>query len=77
VTFFLVAHLRTQNSLQIIMQLVHSTVWSRSGQWMVSADDGGVIKYWERSMNNVQVRSPLCECHVSFFVLFFRLCLFC
>jgi polyadenylation factor subunit 2 len=28
--------------------------WSHSGSTMITADNGGIIKYWEPSMTNVQ-----------------------
>ena len=32
---------------------VHSMVWSHSGEYMISADHGGCIKYWQTTLNNV------------------------
>ena len=33
---------------------VRAMVWSYSGEWMVSADHGGIIKYWQTTLNNVK-----------------------
>lgn len=30
-------------------------VWSRSDTWMVTADHGGYVKYWQSNMNNVKM----------------------
>ena len=29
--------------------------WSRFGQWLLSGDQGGYIKYWQQNMNNVHM----------------------
>jgi len=29
-------------------------IWSHDGDWMISTDDHGVIKYWQSTMNNVK-----------------------
>ncbi len=29
--------------------------WSWNGQWMVSADHDGFVKYWQPNMNNVHM----------------------
>ncbi|CAK9301956.1 unnamed protein product [Gordionus sp. m RMFG-2023] len=34
---------------------VRAMVWSHSDQWMVTADHGGYIKYWQSNMNNVKM----------------------
>lgn len=34
---------------------VRSMVWSRNGNFMVSGDHGGVIKFWQPSMNNLKL----------------------
>lgn len=36
---------------------VRAMTWSRSGSTMVTADNTGVIKYWEQSMTNIQAFS--------------------
>ena len=33
---------------------VRSLMWSRTGEWMVSADHDGCIKYWQSTLNNVK-----------------------
>ena len=30
-------------------------VWSRNDSWMVTADQGGYVKYWQSNMNNVKM----------------------
>lgn len=30
-------------------------VWSRTDSWMVTADHGGYVKYWQSNMNNVKM----------------------
>ena len=30
-------------------------VWSHSDQWMLTADHGGFVKYWQSNMNNVKM----------------------
>ncbi|CAH1772782.1 unnamed protein product [Owenia fusiformis] len=32
-----------------------SMVWSHSDQWMITADHGGFVKYWQSNMNNVKM----------------------
>lgn len=57
-------------------------VWSQDEKWMVTADAGGVVKYWQSNMNNVmkidahQVFIPLSFPSLSFFshLLFFCCC---
>lgn len=34
---------------------VRALSWSHSGQWLLSADNAGVIKYFQQNMNNLQV----------------------
>ncbi|KAF2077962.1 hypothetical protein CYY_000762 [Polysphondylium violaceum] len=34
---------------------VRAMVWSHNEDWMVSGDDGGLIKYWQPNMNNVKI----------------------
>jgi polyadenylation factor subunit 2 len=29
-------------------------VWSHNDNWMISGDQGGIIKYWQPNMNNVK-----------------------
>src|SRR5256885_2101484 len=29
--------------------------WSRNDSWMVTADQGGYVKYWQSNMNNVKM----------------------
>lgn len=43
-----------ENLLQAHDDAVRSMIWSHSDEWMVTADEGGVIKYWQSSMNNVK-----------------------
>ena len=33
---------------------IRSMVWSHSGQVMLSADEGGVVKYWQSTLNNLK-----------------------
>eukprot|EP01126_Amoeba_proteus_P027459 TRINITY_DN2726_c0_g1_i13.p1 TRINITY_DN2726_c0_g1~~TRINITY_DN2726_c0_g1_i13.p1 ORF type:complete len:108 (-),score=10.09 TRINITY_DN2726_c0_g1_i13:148-471(-) len=33
---------------------VRAMVWSHNENWMVTADHGGEIKYWQPNMNNVK-----------------------
>jgi polyadenylation factor subunit 2 len=40
---------------------VRTMQWSHSGNWLVSGDNNGVVKYWEPSLNNVKTLTP----HVS------------
>ncbi|GLD95875.1 hypothetical protein PINS_up004553 [Pythium insidiosum] len=41
--------------LQAHDDAVRAMVWSHNSNWLVTADHGGVIKYWQPSMTNVQV----------------------
>lgn len=34
---------------------VRSMIWSHSDNWMLTADHGGFIKYWQSNMNNVKM----------------------
>ena len=34
---------------------VRAMVWNHSGQWMVTGDHGGYVKYWQINMNNVKM----------------------
>ncbi|KAJ2034344.1 WD repeat-containing protein 33 [Coemansia sp. S3946] len=34
---------------------IRSMEWSHNAQWMISGDQGGIIKYWQPNMNNVKV----------------------
>ncbi|POY70199.1 hypothetical protein BMF94_6782 [Rhodotorula taiwanensis] len=34
---------------------VRALAWSHSGQWLLSADNAGVIKYFQGNMNNLQI----------------------
>lgn len=34
---------------------VRALSWSHSGQWLLSADNAGVIKYFQQNMNNLQI----------------------
>lgn len=34
---------------------VRSMKWSRNDTWMLSGDNGGVVKYWQSNMNNLKV----------------------
>lgn len=27
-------------------------IWSHNSNWMITGDDGGIIKYWQSNMNN-------------------------
>ena len=40
--------------LQAHDKAVRSMTWSHNGIWLVTGDDGGVIKYWQSNMNNLQ-----------------------
>lgn len=39
--------------LQAHEDAIRSMVWSNDGQWMVTSDKLGVVKYWQANMNNV------------------------
>ncbi|KAM0792152.1 hypothetical protein ACM66B_004850 [Microbotryomycetes sp. NB124-2] len=41
--------------LQAHDSAVRAMEWSKSGDWLVSADNNGVIKYFQTNMNNLQV----------------------
>jgi polyadenylation factor subunit 2 len=41
--------------LQAHDDAVRAMVWSHNDNWLVTADHGGVIKYWQTSMTNVQL----------------------
>ncbi|RWS15326.1 Csa-G protein beta 2-like protein [Dinothrombium tinctorium] len=41
--------------LQAHDSAVRVMVWSRSDSWMVTADHGGYVKYWQSNMNNVKM----------------------
>ncbi|BGP45796.1 pre-mRNA cleavage and polyadenylation factor (CPF) complex subunit [Rhodotorula kratochvilovae] len=41
--------------LQAHDSAVRALSWSHSGQWLLSADNSGVIKYFQQNMNNLQV----------------------
>ncbi|KAJ2840363.1 WD repeat-containing protein 33 [Coemansia sp. 'formosensis'] len=34
---------------------IRSMEWSHNAQWMISGDQGGIIKYWQPNMNNVKM----------------------
>jgi len=40
--------------LQAHQTAVRAMIWSHDDEWMVSCDDGGYIKYYQSSMNNVK-----------------------
>jgi len=41
---------------------VRSMIWSHNDEWMITCDDGGIIKYWQRTMNNVKAFQVKCVC---------------
>ncbi|KAK4691993.1 polyadenylation factor subunit 2, partial [Phenoliferia sp. Uapishka_3] len=41
--------------LQAHDSAVRAMEWSYSGQWLISADNNGIIKYFQANMNNLQV----------------------
>ncbi|KAJ8328267.1 pre-mRNA cleavage and polyadenylation factor (CPF) complex subunit [Batrachochytrium dendrobatidis] len=41
--------------LQAHDSAVRALKWSHSDTWMISADDSGIIKYWQSSMNNLKM----------------------
>lgn len=41
--------------LQAHDDAVRAMIWSHNDNWLVTADHGGVIKYWQSSMTNVQL----------------------
>lgn len=41
--------------LQAHEDAVRSMTWSHNDNWMLTGDHGGVIKYWQPSMTNVQI----------------------
>lgn len=49
----------TTFNFETIMQAHENTIramtWSRFGQWLLSGDQGGYIKYWQQNMNNVHM----------------------
>jgi polyadenylation factor subunit 2 len=40
--------------LQAHDKAVRAMEWSRNDTWMLSADDAGVVKYWQSNMNNMK-----------------------
>ena len=30
-------------------------VWTHNDQWMVTCDQGGLVKYWQPNLNNVKI----------------------
>jgi polyadenylation factor subunit 2 len=40
--------------LQAHDRAVRAMEWSRNDTWMLSADDAGVVKYWQSNMNNLK-----------------------
>ena len=40
--------------LQAHQTAIRGMIWSHDGEWMVSCDDGGIIKYYQSSMNMVK-----------------------
>lgn len=40
--------------LQAHAKSIRCMKWSGNGAWMLSADDEGIIKYWQTTMNNVR-----------------------
>jgi len=42
------------NVLQAHESAIRAAVWSHSDDWLVSADQDGVIKYWQPNFNNVK-----------------------
>lgn len=34
---------------------VRSMIWSHNDHWMLTADHGGYVKYWQSNMNNVKM----------------------
>jgi polyadenylation factor subunit 2 len=34
---------------------IRSIVWSHNDTWMMSADSGGFIKYWQSNLNNLKI----------------------
>ena len=40
--------------LQAHEEAVRAMAWSHNDTWMVTGDHGGVVKYWQTSMTNVQ-----------------------
>ncbi|KAH6582238.1 hypothetical protein BASA50_008024 [Batrachochytrium salamandrivorans] len=41
--------------LQAHDSAIRSIKWSHNDTWMISADDSGIIKYWQASMNNLKM----------------------
>lgn len=33
---------------------LHALCWSRGGEWLLSGDGGGLVKYWQVTLNNVK-----------------------
>jgi polyadenylation factor subunit 2 len=40
--------------LQAHDKAIRAMMWSHNDTWMVTADDLGIIKYWQSSMNNLK-----------------------
>ena len=41
--------------LQAHDEAVRGLQWSHNGDWLLSGDTTGIIKYWQPNMNNVKV----------------------
>lgn len=45
----------SHHSLQAHDMAVRSMIWSHNDLWMLTADHGGFVKYWQSNMNNVKM----------------------
>jgi polyadenylation factor subunit 2 len=41
--------------LQAHDEAIRCLQWSHNGDWLLSGDTTGIIKYWQPNMNNVKV----------------------
>eukprot|EP01104_Vermistella_antarctica_P016630 TRINITY_DN569_c0_g3_i1.p1 TRINITY_DN569_c0_g3~~TRINITY_DN569_c0_g3_i1.p1 ORF type:complete len:622 (+),score=84.12 TRINITY_DN569_c0_g3_i1:160-2025(+) len=48
--------------LQAHDKAIRAMEWSHNGFWMVTADDEGVVKYWQSNMNNAKAMQAHKEC---------------
>uniref|UniRef100_A0A803TCU9 WD repeat domain 33 n=1 Tax=Anolis carolinensis TaxID=28377 RepID=A0A803TCU9_ANOCA len=44
-----------ETTLQAHASPVRAMTWSRNDMWMLTADHGGYVKYWQSNMNNVKM----------------------
>lgn len=34
---------------------IRAMAWTHNDQWLISADQGGVVKYWQPNLNNLKI----------------------